>query len=172
MNPPAGALPGAGSVPAPVRAARIFPRTHNFPLAPWCAGSLCEWLISRRMPLFVWHTETDWTSLHAFAKAFPGLTIVVESQVRKILYHTRPLFALMRDCHNVHLEISNFAGQGCMEYAVREFGAERLIFASFLPMNDPLAPIGMVLDARISEKEMALIAGGNLRRLVGEPDQP
>ena len=163
-----GALPGAGRAPAELRAARIFPRTHNFPLVPWCVGSLCEWLSGRKMPLFVWHTETDWTSLHALAQAFPGLMIVVESQPRKILYHTRPLFALMRDCRNVRLEISNFAGQGFIEYAVREFGAERLIFGSFLPMNDPRVAMGMVLDARVSEVEKSLIAGGNLRRIIAE----
>jgi hypothetical protein len=163
-----GPLPGVGAVPEKVKAARIFPKTHNFPLAAWCIGGLCEWLASRRMPLFIWHTELDWKSMYELARAFPKLQIVVETQTQKILYHTRPLFALMRDCRNVRLELSNFAGQGFIEYAVREFGAERLIFGSFLPVNDPLVPMGMVLDAKISEAEKALIAGGNLRRIVNE----
>jgi predicted TIM-barrel fold metal-dependent hydrolase len=102
------------------------------------------------------------------AKAFPELALVVETQVQKILYHTRPLFALMRDCRNVFLEISNFVGQGFIEYATGEFGAERLIFGSFLPVNDPLVAIGMVIDSEISKEEKALIAGENLRRLISE----
>ena len=114
-----------------------------------------------------------------FAVARPGqvrvtdgagepLPLVVETQVQKILYHTRPLFALLRDCPNVRVELSNFAGQGFLEYAVREYGAARLLYGSFLPMSDPWVPMGLVLDADIGDAEKALIAGGNLRRLVRE----
>lgn len=163
-----GPLPGNAQLATKVRAARIFPRSHHFSLAPWCIGSLCEWLAGRRMPLFIWHTELDWNSLHTLARAFPALRIVVETQAQKILYHTRPLFALMRDCRNVLVEISNFAGTGFIEYAVRQFGAERLIFGSFLPMSDPFVPMGMVLDAEIPERDKALIAGENLRHLINE----
>ena len=35
-------------------------------------------------------------------------------------------------------------------------------------MNDPLVPMGMILDAEISEAEKAMIAGGNLRALMDE----
>ena len=163
-----GPLPGVGDLPEIVRAVRIFPKAHKFPMTEWCIGSLCEWLIDRKLPLFVWHTEMDWPSLYQLARAFPALSIVVESQVQKILYHTRALFPLMRDCRNVLVELSNFAGQGFVEYAVREFGPERLIFGSFLPVSDPLVPIGMVLDSAISDADRKLIAGDNLRRLIGE----
>ena len=135
-------------------------------MTEWCVGSLCEWLADRRAPLLLWHTEIDWPSLYVLARAFPRLTILVETQTQKILYHTRPLFGLMRDCANVLVELSNFAGAGFIEYAVREFGAARLIFGSFLPAADPLVPIGMVISAEISEEEKTLIAGGNLRRIV------
>lgn len=164
----AAPLPGSGALPERVGAVRIFPRSHNFPLSHWCIASLCEWLCERRMPLLIWHTELDWDDLHRLAGDFPALPIIVETQTRKILYHTRPLFALMRDCRNVRVELSNFAGQGFIEYAVREFGAERLVFGSFLPVSDPFVPMGMVLDARIAEQEKGLIAGGNLRRLLSE----
>ena len=163
-----GPVPGVGDIGEKVRGIRIFPRSHNFPLETWCLGSLCEWLLVRRMPLFVWHVELDWPSLYRMARAFPKLPIVLETQTQKILYHTRPLFALMRDCANVYVELSNFAGAGFIEYAVREFGADRLIFGSFLPASDPFVPIGMVLDADIPDPDKALIAGGNLRRLIGE----
>jgi hypothetical protein len=161
-----GPLPGHPEVPARVRAVRLFPRMHNFPLTGWCVGSLCAWLVERRLPLFIWHTETDWPSVHDLARAFPELAVVLETQVQKILYHTRPLFALMRQCPSVHVELSNFAGQGFVEYVVRQFGPERLLYGSFLPVSDPWVPMGMVLDAQIPEADKALIAGENLRRLV------
>jgi len=161
-------VPGHGDLPASVRAVRIFPARHRFPLADWCVGSLCDWLAERRVPLLIWHTELDWPSLYSLARRFPQLPIVVESQTQKILYHTRPLFALMRDCANVQLEISNFAGAGFLEHAVLEFGAQRLIYGSFLPVADPWVPIGMLVDADIAEADKALIAGDNLRRLLSE----
>ena len=160
--------PGLGHEPDRLAGVRIFPKTHGFPLAEWVIGSLCGWMKERRLPLFIWHTELDWSALRSLAKAFPKLTIVVESQPQKILYHVRPLFALMGDCPNVLVETSNFVGQGVVEYTVRHFGPERLIFGSFLPMGDPLVPIGMLLDADIAESDKALIAGANLRRILSE----
>ena len=163
-----GPLPGQGKMPDKARGVRIFPKTHNFPLADWMVGSLCEWMIERRLPLFIWHVELDWPSLRALALGFPQLKIIVESQTQKILYHTRPLFAIVRDCPNLLVEISNLSGAGMLEYAVRQCGAERFVFGSFQPMSDPLVPVGMILDADISEAEKAMIAGGNLRALVNE----
>lgn len=163
-----GLVPGSADLPKNLRAIRIFPKSHNFPLVDWCIGTLCEWLIVRSMPLFIQHTEFDWPALYQLAREFPKLTIMVETQTQKILYHTRPLFALMRDCPNVNVELSNFAGAGFIEDAVQKFGAERLIFGSFLPVADPLVPIGMIIDANISEAEKKLIAGDNLRRMIKE----
>ncbi len=163
----AGPLPGLGTPPPRLRGVRLFPRSHNYPLTDWCVGTLCEWLINQRMPLFLWHTEIDWPSLYQLARTFPQLALVIETQVQKILYHTRPLFTLLRDCANVHVELSNFAGQGFIEYVAREVGTARLIYGSFLPMCDPWVPIGLILDARLTDEEKRLIAGDNLRRLVG-----
>jgi len=92
-----GPLPGQGDLPEKVRGVRVFPKSHNYPLASSVIGSLCNWMVERRLLLFIWHVELDWPALHRLAQAFPALPIVVETQTQKILYHTRPLFALMRD---------------------------------------------------------------------------
>jgi predicted TIM-barrel fold metal-dependent hydrolase len=149
-----------------MRGVRLFPKTHRFALTPEGVGSLCEWLVKARMPLFLWHVEIDWRELRELATTFARLNIVVETHTQKILYHSETLFDLMRDRGNVLVETSNFVGPGYVEYAVEHFGAERLLFGSFLPVNDPLVPMGMLLDADIPQEAKALIAGGNLRRLV------
>jgi len=166
-----GPLPGLGGFPVPAvltGGVRLFPRSHNFPLTPWAVGELCSWLAERGVPLFLWHVEIDWPGLHALASAFPRLAVVVETQNQKILYPNRALFALMKACPNVHVETSNLAGADFLRWAARELGAERLLFGSFLPVNDPWAAIGMILDAELSWEEKLLVAGGNLRRLVAE----
>ena len=149
-----------------IRAVRIFPMTHAFSPQSWCIGTLCEELTGRNMPLFIWHTEISWEGLARLADDFPKLTIVVESQYQKILYHTRRLFPLMKARPNVYCEISNIGGFNLLDFGVREIGAERFIFATYLPASDPGVPMGMIMDARISKREKKLIAGGNLRRLT------
>jgi len=173
-GPGRGAWSGGGSAgrsargrPDPrLRGVRLFPKTHQYQLAAWVVGELCEWCSQRRLPLFVWHVELEWDSLQALAAAFPRLSIVIESQWQKILYHNRDLFSLLKACPNVLLESSNFVGQDNVSAFVRSFGGERLLWGSFLPVNDPYASIGMVLEADIPEADKRLIAGGNLRRLI------
>ena len=151
-----------------MRGVRLFPRTHHFQLSPWVIGSLCEWCVSRRLPVFLWHTEVDWESLHGLAVAFPTLTIVVDTQWQKILYHNRDLFSLLDACANVLVESSNLLGQDFVSWMARRWGAERIVFGSFLPAADPWSAIGMILDADISAEEKALIAGGNARGVVAQ----
>ena len=161
-----GPLPGVDGLPQKVRGIRVFPKTHNFPLTSWSVGPLCEWLTDHHIPLFLWHIEIDWSELYHLANEFPKLNIIIESQTQKILYRTRFLFPLMRKCPNIFVELSNFIGQGFIEYAVKEYSSERLIFGSFLPMSDPFVPMGMIVDADITEAEKKNIAGDNLRRLI------
>ncbi len=163
-----GPLPGSGALHPRLRGVRLFPRTHHFQLSPWVIGTLCEWCVSHRLPLFLWHVEIDWDPLQALAAAFPALTIVVDTQWQKILYHNRDLFSLLEARDNVLVESSNLIGQDFVTYLVKHWGAERLLFGSFLPMNDPWASIGMILDADITPEEKAISAGGALRKLIDE----
>jgi hypothetical protein len=159
-------LPGHGDPDARMRGVRLFPETHRFSLSQWVVGDLCRWCIEYGMPLFLWHVEIEWEALYNLAKAFPDLAIVLETQWQKILYHNRTVYSLLHDNKNVFLETSNFVGQDFMTHGVSTLGAERFIFGSFMPQNDPWASVGMILDADISEREKKLIAGENLKRLL------
>jgi hypothetical protein len=166
--PEPGNLPGNGRPHDRMRGVRLFPKSHNYGLEQWIIGSLPEWLIEHNLPLFIWHTELDWAALRRLALKHPNLRIVIETQNQKILYRFRILFSLMRDCPNVYIETSNLVGQGYIESVVHEFGAQRLLYGSFLPVNDPFAAAGMLVDADIAESDKRLIASGNIRRLIGE----
>jgi hypothetical protein len=166
-----GPLPGSAPVRGRLRGVRLFPKTHRFPLSPWVVGSLCEWCAAHGLPLFIWHVEAEWEQVHGLARAFPKLTIVVDTQWQKILYHNRVLAALLDDCANVMVESSNLIGQDFIAWLVRRWGAKRILFGSFLPATDPFSAAGMILDAGISREDKELIAGGNARRLIGEVRQ-
>ncbi len=154
--------------PERARAVRVFPASFQYSLVDWCVGSLCELLIERRLPLFVLHTETTSQDLHALARRYPELRIVLESQTKKILYHHRMVLPLLQACPNISLEISNCCGHGMIEYTVNAIGAERLIFGTFAPASDPLVPLGMLLQANLSSDDKRAIASGNMRRMIAE----
>jgi len=165
-----------GEMPAPdelcdqmaangVKAARLFPQLHNYPLAEWCTERLFGALASRRIPLLIDYDQTNWDEINAMCVAHPGLPLVV---VRPDYRVHRRMYPLLEQHQNLHVEIGWLVAHQGIEDCVRRFGAERLLFGSCLPHYTPGGPIAMVAYAQIPEADKALIAGGNLRRLWGE----
>jgi predicted TIM-barrel fold metal-dependent hydrolase len=73
----------------------------------------------------------------------------------------------MRDTPNVYAGLAGFdPGSGVVEMAVRELGAERVIFGSDVGGRSFSSQIAKVLSADIPDSAKELILGGNLRRLL------
>jgi len=73
----------------------------------------------------------------------------------------------VRSHRNILVETSGFdPTAGFVEMAVRELGAERIVFGSHFPGRSIGTELGKVLSARLSAHENELIFGGNLRRLL------
>ena len=73
----------------------------------------------------------------------------------------------VRDTPNVWIETSGFdATAGFMEMAVREVGADRLLFGSHLPSRSLGTELTKVTAAAISEEAKRKILGENFRRLL------
>lgn len=73
----------------------------------------------------------------------------------------------VRDAPNILVETSGFdATAGFIEMAVRELGAERVVFGSHLPSRSLGTELGKVIGAEISERDKRLILGENFRRLL------
>lgn len=151
-----------------VKGVRLHPATFFFPLVDWCVGELCGMLTEKRMPLMVFHTETEFRDIYMLAREHPELKIIVESQVKKIIYHGRQVLALMRECPNVYLEISNWYGPGLLEYTSAHIGSHRMVFGSFMPANDPLVSMGLVISSSLPKSDKKRIAGGNIREIIAE----
>lgn len=151
------------------RLVRLFPKLHNFSLAHWCSGTLLKALEERRVPLVIWHSETSWDQLRAIAQDYPALPIILEGTEgsgRKIMYYNRLYYPLMRECPNLYLSLHYIYNYLLIEDLVATFGAERLLFSSYLPRHDPNAALMKITHALIPERDKALIAGHNLERLL------
>lgn len=73
----------------------------------------------------------------------------------------------VRDCANVVVETSGFdPTAGFIEMAVRELGADRVIFGSHAPSRSFGTELSKILGALIGEDEKVRIMGGNFRRLL------
>lgn len=73
----------------------------------------------------------------------------------------------VQDSPNILVETSGFdATAGFIEMAVRELGAERIVFGTHLPSRSLGTELGKVIGANITEDEKRLILGENYRKLV------
>ncbi len=73
----------------------------------------------------------------------------------------------VRGLANILVETSGFdPTAGFIEMAVRELGAERIIFGSHLPSRSLGTELGKIYGADLQPRQRKLILGGNLRRLL------
>jgi predicted TIM-barrel fold metal-dependent hydrolase len=73
----------------------------------------------------------------------------------------------VRDCGNVWVETSGFSPTaGFIEMAVRELGAERIIFGGHFMTRSVGTEFGKIIGADVPDEARRLIFGGNLRRLL------
>lgn len=73
----------------------------------------------------------------------------------------------VRDSPNILIETSGFdATAGFIEMAVRDLGAQRIIFGSHLPSRSLGTELGKIIGAEISEEDRKRILGENFRRLL------
>ena len=73
----------------------------------------------------------------------------------------------VRDSPNILIETSGFdATAGFLEMAVRDVGAERIVFGSHLPSRSLGTELGKVIGAGLSERDRKLILGENFRNLL------
>ena len=66
------------------------------------------------------------------------------------------------------VDTSRYELDGGIEDVCRAYGPERLLFGSNFPETPMGGPMLTLLHAEISDDDRALIAGGNLRRILEE----
>ena len=147
-----------------VRAARVFPKTHNWSLSEWCAGNLLKALEDSGIPLFIDIEETDWNQAYSICANHPNLSVILTRAPFRL---SRQIYALLAETSNLYIDTSFFQLHGGIEDVCEKFGAKRLLFGSAMPLFNPEPSVMAVNYAGISDDEKSMIAGGNLHSLLG-----
>jgi len=108
--------------------------------------------------------ESDPSDIADLASRFPGVTIVMahlSGCAQRGIQDIKPF-------PNVLVDTSGSQPvAGLVEYAVRELGAERLLYGSDIPVRDFAGQLGRILSADIAEEDREKILFRNARRLLG-----
>ncbi len=160
---------------AGVRAVRIWPRDHAYPLAEWSCGPMLAALAARRYVLCVdldqivapvGRYDVDpagWQQLEWLCAAYPGLSVVVTRTGYRAL---RVLPLLLARHPGLSADLSYFSTHEGVETVTQTFGPGRLVFGTGQPLVDPGGPVARLMYAELSDAERDRIAHANLERLL------
>lgn len=148
-----------------VRAVRMFPapKDHYYSIAAWNCGELFSLLETCRIPLFIGLDQLSFDDLYNLCCQYPELRIVLTELGYSV---DRNIYALLKKCPNLNMEISGYKVHNGIEEISGRFGAHRLIFGSRMPEFSAGSAVAMIQYARIGEKEKRMIACENLENLL------
>ncbi len=145
----------------------------GIPLEEWCLGGLFDELERARVPVFVCPTDmregprddrTDWAGVVRICKAWPHLPVIITEE--RIYKSARALCAAMATCSNLYLDMSAPWLYRFVEFLCKRFGAHRIVRGAQLPYRTPGATLMQLNYSELPPDQLAMIAGGNLKRLV------
>ena len=164
-----------------VKAARVFvdeaPQAGPLSLKLYLLESLYARMNQHRVPLLIPDDYLNaqgtpsssppvasYEDIENICRSFPDLPVVLLdphynsqqavitlAQRHKNFYFSIPVYGLFRELENTAALI----------------GAERMLFGTDMPVQDPSLGLGMILYAALNDGDKRLIAAGNLTRLLG-----
>lgn len=152
----------------------LCPRQYRFPLSDWCVDRLLEPLASQGIPVIVdgndlqepLHWDSlEWEAIVSLCRRWPSLPVIArEWRIRRA---NRTIYRALDECPNLALELSGYWLWRGVEEIVDRWGPERLLYGSNWPMLNHGQTLAMLTCAEIDEDAKRLIAGDNLRNLLG-----
>jgi uncharacterized protein len=146
-----------------VRALRAYPEECRYLLNGVTFGPLLEELVRRRVPLLV---GPRWQEVTALLGEFAELTLIVVNH--SDWGDDRFFRPLIERYPRLHLDTSNYQLERGIADFVRRYGPDRLLYGSGSPNLQMGAALLTLAQADIPDEAEAAIAGGNLRRLLGD----
>lgn len=146
-----------------IRALRAFPSQHRYRLDSVTFGPLFEAMTERRIPLFA---PPEWETLARLLEDFPGLTLVATGH--GCWGDDRLFRPLLERYPHFHVDTSRYEVSSGLPSLCREYGPDRLLFATDYPDHSMGGPVLTLSGAEIPESSRDAIAGDNLRRMLRE----
>lgn len=146
----------------------FYPITHNYPFSAHTLGPLLGLLAESDMIVLIEKDEIEYERMYEICRHLPELNLIILG----IAYRdNREIYPLLTEVENVHIGISRFCGMGFIEDVVRRFGPQRLVFSSGMPVYTSGGPLTSLIYADISDDSKRMIAGNNIRSMLGEIDE-
>jgi predicted TIM-barrel fold metal-dependent hydrolase len=152
---------------------KLVPDTHLQPIGSEGYRPVFEFASQRRCLVLVhtYHGSSfdDPQLFGTVAEKYPEVPIVmVHSGALPSAFNGA--IRLAKEHPNLFLDISgSFITATWIRRMVSEVGADRVIFSSDQPFMDPRYSLGRLLYANLPEEALALVLGGNIRRLLTNP---
>jgi hypothetical protein len=166
-----GEFPGpaqlvSGMVSQGVKAVRIFPGSdwHNWSVRDWSAKPLFSSLADLHIPLFISFRQVSWDEIYVLGMSYPDLPLVV-TEVR--YEEMRNFYPLLEKLPTLHIDLCWTIVHLGLEDAVKRFGPSRFLFGSRMPIFSAGPALCYIQYADLSDEAKEMIAGKNLRRLLG-----
>jgi len=149
-----------------VRAVLMFPAPleQNYSIAEWNCGELFSMLEKCSVPLMIGFDQLTLNELFELCSSYQELKVILTGVNYRV---DRNFYALLRKLPNLYIETSGYKVHNGIEEFCEQFGAQRLIFGSGMPLYSGGAAVSMINYARISEKEKCMIAYENIESLLG-----
>jgi len=138
-------------------------KKHNLSYAPLYSGPLYEYLEEHSILAVIAREDIEWDGLAQLLQNFPRVSfLLLETGYRAERY----LGPLLKSFPRFYFDSSTLLAHRQLESFVEQFGYERIVFGSRLPLYTPGAALAVLGTARISDDAKRAIAGGTLRRLL------
>lgn len=149
-----------------IKAVRIFPSAsdQNYSIAEWNCGELFSVLEKFRIPLMIELDQLNWDELHGLCSVHPELRLILTGVNYSI---DRNLYALLKKFQYIYIETIGYKVHNGIEEICKNFGAQRLVFGSGMPVYSGGSAVSMINYARINENEKRMIACENIEALLG-----
>ena len=108
---------------------------------------------------------TPW-QIGLVAQDFPDVTIIMEHMGCDAMVFTDAAIKMARRADNLILGTTGVVYDFPITKAVNAIGADRVVFGSEMPMNNPVHEIQKIRDTKISDEDKEKILGLNILRIL------
>lgn len=147
-----------------VAAIRLYPKDHKFTLHPFNVAAVFELAGRLQLPIMVDSKQLAgrYELLYELTKAWPGQPLVLLQTPYRF---ARVMYPLFDKCPNLYSDMAVFMGYRAVKEFTSHFGAERLLFSTYMPFNEGAMNVGLLAYADISQADKEKIAYKNAERL-------